>query len=210
MHSRCDVKGRVKRTSEAGFSLLELLVVLAIVLVVTAVAMPMITTTVSNYRLKSAASQVAGMIQQCRIASVRANQSLQMRAATVNGQQQVYVDLNSNSAFNTGEPMMLMPNRITVQTAGYPGDATDNLGTNNAVFYQTAPRFNARGLPCVDVTPAGGGTATCRNIDAGNNAVGFVYYLRSDRTFGMSGWAAVTVTPAGRVRSWFYSGASYQ
>lgn len=209
METRADLNNAFSARGERGFSLLELLVVVAITFVVAAMAMPSMSTMLADYQLKSSASQLAGLIQRCRTASVRANQSLQLQTATVNNQQQFYLDLNADSQWNAGEPVTILPHKVSLQGNGFPGDATTGLGTNNAQWYSTPARFNARGLPCVDVT-GGGGATTCKNINAGNNAVGYVYYLRSDRVFGATGWAAVTVTPAGRVKAWFHSGTNYQ
>lgn len=187
-----------------GFSLLELLIVMAITLVVGAMAAPRFTTMVSNYRLKSSASSVAGILQQTRMSAVRLNRAVQATSTMNSGLQQLYVDLNANGQVNSGEPTVIMPKKITFQSTGAPADATANLASVPTTFYTTPPQFNARGLPCVVVG------ATCSNVDGANKLVGYVYYLKSDGMFGQTQWAAVTVTPAGRIKTWMYTGSKFQ
>ncbi len=57
--------------------------------------------------------------------------------------------------------------------------------------------------------PPSAGTV-CNIRDAGGNTVGFVYYIQQTRAFGAVGWAAVSVTPAGRIRVWTYDGTAWE
>lgn len=59
-------KGRLQR----GFTLLELVVVMAIMVVVSAMAMPMARNTIRSYRLNAAASAVSGVIQSTRYQAI--------------------------------------------------------------------------------------------------------------------------------------------
>ena len=206
------MRTRIDRTRDlrqlSGFSLLELLIVVAITVVVAAMAAPRFTTIVSNYRLKSSASSISGILQQCRMSAVRSNRAVLTLAATDHGMQQLYVDSNGDGNFSQGEPTVILPNKITLQTTGAPADVTTTsglVGTAPTKFYTTPAQFNARGLPCVVI----GGV--CKNFDTGSNKfVGYVYYLKSDNMLGRTQWAAVTVTPAGRIKTWLYSGTKFQ
>jgi prepilin-type N-terminal cleavage/methylation domain-containing protein len=215
---------RKGRNRDRGFSLLELVIVVAIMFVVAAMATPTITTAVADYRLKSTASQLVNLLQRARTESVRTNTPLMLRTAVEQGLPVVYLDLPSEGGVvrtdgvrDPGEPMLQVPNSITLQTAGFPGDATAGL-TNGLVMFNLMPitatnnagQFNSRGLPCMSLVGPLGGNATCRNISAANQAQGFVYYLRGDRPFGAAAWAAVTVTPAGRIRALKYANNTYQ
>ena len=94
-------------TREAdGFSLLELLVVLGIVLVVGALAMPTMNSSLTAYRLRGASTELAGMLQQVRISAVRSNNPVELRYLMVQGgtRQQIYADINADGQLNAGEP----------------------------------------------------------------------------------------------------------
>jgi prepilin-type N-terminal cleavage/methylation domain-containing protein len=189
-----------------GFSLLELVIVMAIMLVIGAMVAPKFTTMISSYRLKSTASDVSGILQRCRMQSIRSNRAVPVLATTDNGRQQLYADVNLDGARSAGEPTFVMPQKVTLQATG-PADATTGLNSAATRFYpgySTSPRFNARGLPCVVIG------SVCKSVDAATKQVGFVYYLKSDNVFGQTQWAAVTVTPGGRIRSWIYSGSTFQ
>lgn len=58
------------------------------------------------------------------------------------------------------------------------------------------PSFNTTGLPCVY---SGG---LCTNY-------GFVYYFTDTRPMGQSGWAALSISPAGRLKEWFWNGSAW-
>jgi hypothetical protein len=40
-------------------------------------------------------------------------------------------------------------------------------------------------------------------------SAGFVYYFMDHRPMGRSGWAAVSISPAGRLKRWFWSGSTW-
>jgi prepilin-type N-terminal cleavage/methylation domain-containing protein len=63
----------VTKRPDRGFSLIEMLIVVAIVLVMAAVALPNIGQYVRNYRIKGAAQEVAGEIQKARSKAIMTN-----------------------------------------------------------------------------------------------------------------------------------------
>jgi type IV fimbrial biogenesis protein FimT len=63
----------VPRRPDRGFSLVELLIVVAIVLIMAAVALPNIGQYVRNYKIKGAAQEVAGELQAARSKAVMTN-----------------------------------------------------------------------------------------------------------------------------------------
>jgi hypothetical protein len=56
------------------------------------------------------------------------------------------------------------------------------------------PSFNSVGLPCVY---SGG---LCSNH-------GFIYYFHDQRPQGKQGWAALSISPAGRLKKWYWNGS---
>ncbi len=192
--------------SRRGFSLVELMMVVLIMLAIAAIAIPQISTFISGYRLRSTMSQIAGLVQQQRVLAVRSNATIGARSTMVGTRMLAYVDINANSTADSGEPQVLMPTSITFDGTGHPGDAV-NGATN---YISTVPLlFNARGLPCV-VQASG----LCQNLDQTGGGgsprqVGYVYYIKDSGILGVRNWGAITITPAGRVRLWVWNGASY-
>jgi len=68
----------MKRKRSPGFTLVELIIVIAIVAVCLAIAMPNIPTFSSGYRLKAAAREVATDLQLTRLLAVKENKTFQV------------------------------------------------------------------------------------------------------------------------------------
>lgn len=206
------------RKKQSGFSLIELLIVIALIMVVAAMATPNVMNAINNIRLRGSAGEVAGLLQQCRQAAVRNNRYYTVKPTVVTGARGAYVDLNYNNGFDNvapaPEPLIQFPQSISVVSAGAPNTANlvnQCCSTFTPQAASILPSFNARGLPCV--SPGGNpppANSVCNVRDAANNTVGFVYYMNQTRPFGAVGWAAVSVTPAGRIRVWTYSGSTWQ
>ncbi len=178
---------RLKSQARRGFSLLELVVVVAIILAISAYAIPNVITAIGNYKLKNTMSQVAGICQQQRMQAVRTNAIVQIDGTAI---------------------ASALPQGITRVTSGAPALDTSNLssyGLSNYVAQNqdtnVIAKFNARGLPCAG-TP-------CSNL-VGTTQVGYLIYFKMEKTLGGSRWGAITITPAGRINTWFYSGTSYE
>jgi hypothetical protein len=58
------------------------------------------------------------------------------------------------------------------------------------------PSFNSRGLPCEY------DSGVCTNR-------GFVFYFKDHRPIGVNRWAAVSISPAGRIKRWMWSGTDW-
>lgn len=61
---------KTKRDSRSGFTLLELLVVVSIILIVTVMALPNARNAIRSYRLNAAASAISGVIQSTRYQAI--------------------------------------------------------------------------------------------------------------------------------------------
>jgi len=207
--------------SQQGFSLAELMVVVAIILMISAVAIPNVLRGMRLLRLRSTATNAVGIIQQARQLAARDNRNYQVLVdfAVPNTTVPVlFVDLNANGAYNRGEPMIPFATDVVLPNVPPPG-VNDNkleaammpgvpLGTTNLIISidrATAPSFNPRGLPCQAVLPPGpNGIAGCNQIVApGAKQVAFGFYLQS-ATQPVDGWTAISVSPGGRIRRWAY------
>ena len=188
-----------------GFSLIELLVVLGIILVILAVGMPVYKNAMDSIRLQEAGRNYAGILQRGRLAAVTGNtynvigiQALASPCAS--GCVAIaYVDTadtnNPPTIYAAPEPMAVLGSGILWNPSGIP--ATNDL--NNKVFpsgtLSYPPVFGSRGLPCVPVAVTGG---TVCNTQGGN--VAYATYFESP----LGKWEAVTVNPAGRIQLWSY------
>ena len=111
---------RAPRQKTRGFSIMELLIVVAIILIIAAVAIPNFQKVMAEIRLRSSASAVAGVIQQARIRSVRDNKIYSVAIDTSVTPNMVFVDLNNSGAFNGQEPNASLASDVTYQTICAP------------------------------------------------------------------------------------------
>lgn len=181
--------------SRRGFSLIELMVVLMIVMVVGAISIPAVMTSINNVRLRSMVGTVSGVIQSGRMLAIKANRQYTVRFASVGGSSVVFVDLNGDNTPQMNEAQAQLGGTIIHVDAPVGTSALDaaRLGFTPQSGNLT---FNPRGLPCT-VPPS----SSC--------GVGFVMYFSDPRTVGRAGNAAVSVTPAGRVKGWMWTGTSW-
>jgi len=205
---------------QQGFSLAELMVVVAIILMLSAVAIPNVLRGMRLLRLRSTATNAVGIVQQARQLAARDNRNYQVLLGVAPGSNLpvLYVDLNADNACNRGEPLSPLATDVVLPNVPPPG-VNDNrleaamipgvaLGTVNLVISvdrASAPSFNPRGLPCQAVLPPGpNGIAGCNQVVApGGKQVAFGFYLQST-TQPVDGWAAISVSPGGRIRRWAF------
>ncbi|MBV9610031.1 MAG: prepilin-type N-terminal cleavage/methylation domain-containing protein, partial [Acidobacteria bacterium] len=95
-------KNRGRR--QDGFTILEVSVVIGIMLVISAMAIPSITTVVANAKLRGAAYDLSGIIQKCRMAAVQNNTTYSVAFGTVNGAQGAWVDYNNDGSYTSNPP----------------------------------------------------------------------------------------------------------
>jgi prepilin-type N-terminal cleavage/methylation domain-containing protein len=185
-----------------GFTLLELLIVISMGLVVAALAIPNVLMTVANIRLRSAAGSVAGVIQDGRIRAVKRNSRTDMLLVTQNSARLMCEDENANGSCDATERTIQFPNTVTRLTAaptgtGAPSSTVNSTAGITSPQLATLPSFNSRGLPCL----FSGGTCTTNN--------GFVIYLSGTQPLTSNAFAAISVSPSGRVKTWFWSGTAW-
>jgi len=189
--------------------LLEVLIVVFVILVIAAIVLPNVMLAVSNIRLRASAGDLAGLMQQARILAAKNNTNYAIRYGTPNGARIAYVDLNGNSAFDNGEPVMQFSG-TTIPAAGAPTGSGGQpsayvlVGDSGAGSYDNTNTlgYTGRGLPCnYDTTTT---PATCSTPPAKY----FTYYL-TDTRVGAPGWAAVVVTKSGRAKIVKWNGTSW-
>jgi hypothetical protein len=172
-------------------------------------SIPNIYIAVANIRLRASAGDLAGLMQQARILAAKNNTNYPILYGTLGARRIAYIDLNGNSTFDVGEPVMQFSG-TAFPAAGAPtgggGQPTTYVlvgDTGNGSFDNTNTLgFTGRGLPCnYDTTTT---PATCSTPPAKY----FTYYI-SDTRAGAPGWAAVVVTKSGRAKIVSWNGTTW-
>jgi prepilin-type N-terminal cleavage/methylation domain-containing protein len=195
--------------SSLGFTLVELLIVVAITLVVAAFAIPTMVTAIDAYQLRGRLSDVANLAQACRTQALRNNASQRLLFTTqASGQLVLFVEASTSTATSpaTTDTQLWLPASFSLNPgsgpsgSGAPSTMSGNTmwGSNVTPNLGVDVYYNSRGLPCL---PASNGM--CKDTN------GFVYYFNYQGTGGRTSWAAVSISPAGRIQSWFWNGTSW-
>jgi prepilin-type N-terminal cleavage/methylation domain-containing protein len=193
--------------SQAGFTLTELLVVVAIIGIVAGLSIPNFTRSIDNAKLKAAAQQLAAVYQDARLRATQNNTPYEVLLSSPGvTPPQVCVDLNGDGACGAGDPATVFPTQVSLNNAGVPlglsvaalGFAPLNTETSVMHDQQNDPvpgvAWNGLGMPCQRSSSA----SPC-------SSVGWVQYLQLQRSGGDVLFAAVTVSPTGRVKTWTYN-----
>ena len=184
---------------------MELIVVIAMGLVIAAVAIPNMMTGIASYRLRSGMGSLSGLIQNARMTAVQKNQTMSIRFTIMANGPVAYTKLASDAgAINSNDPQVQLGAPVSQMTVPSGANAPTQLTSSTLGFSPLTynpgtylPAFNARGLPCQYASGA---------CTAG---VGFVFYFTDTRPLGKNGWAAVTVSPAGRAKAWSWDGNNW-
>jgi prepilin-type N-terminal cleavage/methylation domain-containing protein len=182
-----------------GFSLIELLLVLGIILGLIAIGIPGMTTVISNARLSGGVTNLSGLLQNCRMMAIKENKVKSAHfTVLVNGPVAYVKNAVDTSEITKTDAQAQLGAALIKFTTPTGTNAPPALTTSELSFSAVTsdPSFNARGLPCQYF----GGV--CMNK-------GFVYYFKDTRPLGASRWAAVSVSPAGRIKPWFWTGTNW-
>jgi len=185
---------------QSGFTLAELIVVLSIVLIVGGLSIPNLTRAIDTSRIKGAAQTLASAYQDARIRATQKDTSYQVLVSPPGIlPSQICVDLDGDGTCGTGDPVTRFPMQVNVSNLGvpipldstqlhFPAAATEQPGASNNNL-----TWNALGLPC----QRSFATAPCV-------ATGWVQHLQLQRANGEVMYAAVTITPTGRIKTWIF------
>jgi type II secretion system protein H len=182
-----------------GFSLIEVMVVLAIMGIMAAVAVPGLNSAIAHTKLRAASSNLAGMMQSARIQAVKRNRTMTVTFFARGGVPFAFaksVDDTTADTANKAQEVQLGTAAYAVAIPGSPAPLADTVLGYTPLNTPNKISFDPRGLPCL----YNASTQKCTNS-------GFVYYTH-DTTYA-DAWSAVSVSPGGRVKQWFWNGSGW-
>jgi len=189
------------KAANRGFSLIEVMVALAIAGILIATAVPSLTSAIAHAKLRSASSNLAGLMQSARFQAIKRNRTFILIVFARGGVPFAYaktVDDLTADVDHTSQEVQLGTAAYLVGTPASPAPLADTvLGYTPLNGATSKISFDPRGLPCLY---AAGPPPTCTTS-------GFVYYTH-DTTYSDT-WSAVSVSPGGRVKQWFWDGSRW-
>jgi Tfp pilus assembly protein FimT len=188
-----EVHASLKR--HAGFSLTELVVVVAVAMILMAVALPAFLRAYHSYELSGAANQMADILRLTRYEAIRLNKPIAciiQPAADGPGMTDLWADSNGNRQMDPTEKMILLGNPGNLVDPGSVPNTSGLITMAVAGVATTAP-------------PAGGTTNIWFDargaLTAPTNQNVNVFYLASNIA-PEAGYRAVLLMPAGSIQIW--------
>jgi type II secretory pathway pseudopilin PulG len=187
---RCELPPSAKR--QAGFSLTELVVALAVAMILLAVGLPAFLRAYHAYELSNAATEVADILRLARYEAIRLNTPVQCMikaSGSLPGYTNVWVDSNGNNVLDPPEKMFLLgPSGNLVDGGGVPGTSALIAAAVNSIV-PTAPSPTASGV----WFDARGAVLPPSTVN--------VFYLGSALA-PEAGYRAVFLMPVGSIQIW--------
>jgi prepilin-type N-terminal cleavage/methylation domain-containing protein len=186
----------MRSNRKSGFSLIEVVIVLAVALTLVATALPAFFNAINSYRLANTAQGLASLIDLNRFVAVQSNNPVSLRQTTQSGNAFFYIDKNNNSQMDASEQRALLPSDMLIMQpgSGVPGPSATGFPYPTATVFASATStltFDARGT---------------MNSCAGAASVCMIIVGAPSRP--QSGYRAITVNPMGQIKTWTWSATS--
>jgi Tfp pilus assembly protein FimT len=187
-------------STSRGFSMVEVLMVVAITMVLSTIAIANIAAVVSSTRVRAGISSVSGLLQNTRMLAVKNNRSMTARMVTLTrGTLVGYVKNATDDSDLDADDTQVQWEAPVIKLSAPTGDNAPSALTATDLGYTPETgdiSFNSRGLPCAY------SSGICTNH-------GFRYYFKDTSRQGSKGWAALSVSPAGKIKKWFWNGSRW-
>ncbi|MBI4460658.1 MAG: GspH/FimT family pseudopilin [Acidobacteria bacterium] len=173
---------RLEWVPEYGFSLVELILVVAIGMVLVGFAVPTFQSAMRSHTINSTANNVTRLMQMARFAAIRQGSS----ACTVLEGNILGVDADCDGLWDPTATAVALPSGVILIDSG---PATDEMNFSTDPVAVPDPfviTFNSRGITTISPT------------------VSLIYVTGWDR------FAAVSVSGSGRARTWRYDGETWR
>jgi Tfp pilus assembly protein FimT len=186
----------------AGFSLFELMVVISVGFILAAMGIPRMSNIIARMKLRSSMTTASGFFQNLRMMAVKKNTTMKSDHTNLSTPPYSLVywakESTDTSSLDTHDSQVEMEAPIyafnTPSGTGAPSAIPNSTLGLLSDPETTDPLFNSRGLPCKMVG------IQCQNA-------AFIKYYQDTRVNGSMGWAAISITPAGRIKRWFWNGS---
>ena len=189
----------------------ELLVVAAIIVTVSAISVPSMMQVITAAQLRGGMGELSGLFQNARNVAVRRNTISKVHFETSNDRQVAFVDwINCGSSswcgFSTSTPQVWLPGnfaQVSPPSGGSPSAVTASTCGSASTLDSTKTDdtyFNEMGIPCKYDSSS---NPSCSGSQS------FAYYFNYPATAANPSWAALCVSPAGRIKAWYWTGSSW-
>ena len=165
--------------------MIETMIVATVIAVLTAIAVPTIGRGLQLYRLGSAATDVANILERTRYEAIHRNTIVSCRYVQQGTRWLFWIDLNGNGKADPTEPQVLLPSEARILPAGI-APSPDSMGYTNTQIPAGSIAFDSRGTV---------------NYGANPPAV-YTIYIGRPLLEATNGYKAVTLTPTGRTKVW--------
>lgn len=179
-------------TPQHGFSTIEMLVTVAVLMILAGISIPTLTHAFLTYQYSTAAAQVAGMLKFTRHEAIRLNKPVSCMVQQIPAGWLIFTDSNGNGTLDASETQYVMTGTPSlVPAAGMPDTSpiTNQLGASGLVLVapsgvNTSLSFDQRGA-----------------VTTGAGANVFVLYVGNTASPEL-GYRAVVLLPSGVVHVW--------
>jgi Tfp pilus assembly protein FimT len=138
----------------AGFNLLELVTVLTIALIMSAVTFPRINRYWQSYKLDAATQTLTSNLELARYSAISKNLNVVVAFHPVTGEYELFEDKNGNGSKDTGETLIgsySLPSQLEFKGSGLLGPPSNPSGpvadpitfTNDKVVFNSQGKLNA-------------------------------------------------------------------
>jgi prepilin-type N-terminal cleavage/methylation domain-containing protein len=176
-----------------GFSIVELVIAVAIALILSAIAIPSMKRTLRGYQTNDAANQVAGIVKFTRFEAIRRNSPVTCVNAqnVANGPTTIWSDDNGDNVAQSTEKQILLSRSTNLQPAG----AVPSTGA-------LAAAVGAGALTAINPT---NGNITFDQRGAVVPPGLYVFYVGNSTPPDVA-YRAVIILPSGSIQVWTYNG----